>query len=179
MEEKIFAEARLPDPEITRRGLADVLNYAKTEAARQRRLEESPVKHIRIDQPRFEMRMEQTERKTYIESQIGYIIKSYEEKIDTEAMNEIVDIAKAAGVSDVILLDKQKIVLAITKQISQPPKNQGDDLVRHIYCPCCGYFFGNGMKSLQAKEPKIAIIFNAEKHCRNCGQALDWSDYDC
>ncbi len=114
------------------------------------------------------------------------IIKAVEQ-IDDAILNEIVAIARSEGIDDIYLLDKKNIVSAFEKQIPKKVKRvtwifknenamrlaiESDVLTKdnHVtinHCPCCD------------KEPIVVKYLSPPRYdlyCRNCGQALDWSD---
>ena len=70
---------------------------------------------------------------------------------------EIASAARAAGVSDVTVLNKEAILDALNKQI---PKKPADLAKCELYghCAVCG-----------------KLVHIGERYCDQCGQALDWS----
>ena len=80
------------------------------------------------------------------------------EKYDAFILASIANAARAAGVSDLTVLNKAAILEAIEKQIPKAPLPEDR-------------YYGNG------KCPRCAVVFldKSTRYCGNCGQALDWS----
>ena len=76
------------------------------------------------------------------------------ENLDDAISKEIIKMCEEKGINDLWLLDKKKIVSALEKQI--PKKPSETDKARCIHCAC--------------------VVKRDERFCKNCGQALDWSD---
>lgn len=62
-------------------------------------------------------------------------------------------------------------IAALKKQIPQRPDFEGDGydengiiILDTWFCPCC--------------EEMYETDYDVHKHCPNCGQAIDWSDYN-
>lgn len=95
-----------------------------------------------------------------IASCVQKVAVQMQEKIDEEIIREIVKVAKEQGITDLYVLDKKNIKAALRKQI--PMKLEHSETYAHT-CPAC-----DGL-----------IIYDCfgygGKHCRDCGQALDWS----
>ena len=94
---------------------------------------------------------------------------------ETAVAAEIASAARAAGVSDITVLNKQAILDALNKQIPKKPtfvdtrfrnhgRNIGDgvSLDKCYKCPNCW--------------SHIFHVWDSEKYCPYCGQALDWGD---
>ncbi len=134
----------------------EMMAYAEREFARKRREDALPVKHISLGIPRdLAIVQKETDGGTVLESNIKYIIKAYEREVDARIMAEIVEIGRAAGVSDIFLLDKPKITAALLHAVPLPPKRVSDILCA---CPSCG-----------APLSPLAL----PRHCDDCGQAID------
>ena len=71
---------------------------------------------------------------------------------------EIASAARAAGVTDCTVLNKEAILAALNKQI---PKKPVDLAKSELYgnCAACG-----------------KVVHIGERYCDQCGQALDWED---
>lgn len=94
---------------------------------------------------------------------------------DTAVAEEIAAAARAAGVTDCTVLNKEAILDALNKQIPKKPtfvdtrfrnhgRHVGDgvSLDKCYKCPnCWSYFFH---------------VWDSEKYCVHCGQALDWGE---
>ena len=90
------------------------------------------------------------------------------EEYDNFIAESIANAARAAGVSDLTVLNKAAILEAIEKQIPQQPDLEGDgyddggNLIYDTgYCPRC--------------RCSYEVDYHRPKYCENCGQALDWS----
>lgn len=94
---------------------------------------------------------------------------------ETAVAEEIASAARAAGVTDCTVLNKEAILDALKKQIPQKPtyvdtrfRNHGKHIgacssIDKCYkCPTCW--------------SHIFHVWDSEKHCVYCGQALDWGD---
>jgi 6-phosphogluconate dehydrogenase len=94
------------------------------------------------------------------------------DNVENAIIDKIIQEAKQEGVTDLFILNKQAIMEAIKKQIPakaiphkvdvEKIKIRGVNWCKNttIYkCPCCDDF--------------ISIT---NKHCHECGQALDWGD---
>lgn len=86
------------------------------------------------------------------EKVIVQMIDDYE----TAVAAEIASAARAAGVSDVTVLNKKAILEALQKQIPKKPVNLAKS---ELYgkCAVCGN-----------------VVCVVHRHCDQCGQALDW-----
>lgn len=93
---------------------------------------------------------------------------------DTAIAEEIAKAARAAGVSDCTVLNKKAILDAIEKQIPKKPtfvdtrfRNHGRSVADGVSickcykCPTCW--------------SHIFHVWDSEKYCVHCGQALDWT----
>lgn len=85
------------------------------------------------------------------------------ETIENEILKQIRDMAVENGITDVYLLDKKNILLALQKQIPKRAVKHGFDPNKmistiHYTCPICNKHISR------------------ENYCKHCGQALDWSD---
>ena len=92
----------------------------------------------------------------------------FAEKYDSFIAEEIAREARAAGVSDLTVLNKAAILEAIEKQIPQQPDLEGDgyddggNLIYDTgYCPRC--------------RCSYEVDYHKPKYCEDCGQALDWT----
>lgn len=96
---------------------------------------------------------------------------------ETAVAEEIASAARAAGVSDVTVLNKKTILEALEKQIPKKPtfvdtrfrnhgRHVGDgvSLDKCYKCPTCW--------------SHIFHVWDSEKYCVHCGQALDWGEAD-
>lgn len=83
------------------------------------------------------------------------------ETVDKAIVDEIVKAAVEQGITDLYILDKQNIIAALRKQM--PMKVAHNDTYSRI-CPACGCLMIYG------------CFGKAGNFCRDCGQALDWSD---
>jgi hypothetical protein len=94
---------------------------------------------------------------------------------ETAVAEEIASAARAAGVSDVTVLNKKTILEALEKQIPKKPtfvdtrfrnhgRHVGDgvSLDKCYKCPTCW--------------SHIFHVWDSEKYCVHCGQALDWGE---
>lgn len=95
-----------------------------------------------------------------VASAVSKISVLVQETIDEAIVREIVKVANEQGITDLYILDKKNIMSALRKQI--PMKLEHSETYAHT-CPAC-----DGL-----------IIYDCfgygGKHCRDCGQALDWS----
>ena len=82
---------------------------------------------------------------------------------ETAVAAEIASAARAAGASDVTVLNKEAIMAALSKQI---PKKPIRDSLADRACPACYAYI-----PFDALNDDIA---DAPKFCKECGQALDW-----
>lgn len=83
----------------------------------------------------------------------------FAEKYDSFIAEEIAREARAAGVSDLTVLNKAAILEAIEKQIPKSPLPETR-------------YYGHG------KCPRCAAVFldKSTRYCGNCGQALAWEE---
>ena len=99
------------------------------------------------------------------------------EKYDTFIADQIAMEARAEGISDLTVLNKTAILDALKKQIPQKPifvdtrfRNHG----RSIADGC------SISKCYKCPNPNcmshIFHVWDSEKYCVHCGQALDWED---
>lgn len=88
------------------------------------------------------------------EKVIVQMIDDYE----TAVAAEIASAARAAGVSDVTVLNKKAILEALQKQIPKKPVELAKSKL-HGRCAVCGN-----------------SVLVGTRYCDNCGQALDWGD---
>ena len=96
-------------------------------------------------------------------STIQKVAVQMQEKIDDAIVAEIIKTAIEQGITDLYILDKKNIMAALQKQI--PMKVAYSDTYSHT-CPACGRLM-------------IYDCFGeAGDFCRDCGQALDWSDVE-
>lgn len=92
---------------------------------------------------------------------------------DTAIAEEIAATARDAGVTDCVVLNKKAILEALEKQIPQKPiyvdtrfRNHGLSVADGVSpaecyrCPTCW--------------SHIFHVWDSEKYCVHCGQALDW-----
>lgn len=86
------------------------------------------------------------------------IIAQMVDNYDNAVAAEIASAARAAGVSDVIVLNKKAILDALQKQIPKKPVHLAKS---ELYgnCAVCG-----------------TVVHVGERYCDQCGQALDWGD---
>lgn len=101
------------------------------------------------------------------------IVAQMVDNYDNAVAAEISSAARAAGVSDVTVLNKKAILEAIQKQIPKKPifvdtrfRNHGRSvadgvsLCKCYKCPnCCSHIFH---------------VWDSDVYCSKCGQALDW-----
>ena len=93
---------------------------------------------------------------------------------ETAVAGEIASAARSAGVTDCTVLNKKAILDALNKQIPQKPiyvdtrfrnhgRHVGDgvSLDKCYKCPSCWFH--------------IFHVWDSERYCVHCGQALDWS----
>jgi len=80
------------------------------------------------------------------------------ETVDDAILANIIDIAKAKGISTLIVLNKNNIAEALEKQVPKKVKRFLDYKTIKM-CPECGH----------------ELIYGS-KYCDKCGQKLDWED---
>jgi rubrerythrin len=83
------------------------------------------------------------------------IITQMIDDYETAVASEIASAARAAGVSDVTVLNKKAIMEALERRTPKKPKEDG-----WLYCPVCG------------KD----VLQDHVRFCPDCGQAIDWRD---
>lgn len=90
---------------------------------------------------------------------------------------EIASAARAAGVTDCTVLNKKAILEAINKQIPQKPTYVDTRFRNH------GRTIADGCsisKCYKCPNPNcmshIFHVWDSEKYCVHCGQALDWEE---
>lgn len=113
----------------------------------------------------------QIEYNGYSGSVASEIAVKMAERYEDAVIEQIAMEAKAAGVSDLTVLNKVAILDAIKKQIPQRPDLEGDgyddggNLIYDTgYCPRC--------------RCSYEVDYHKPKYCEDCGQALDWSVND-
>lgn len=79
------------------------------------------------------------------------------EQYDDVVVAEIAKAARTAGVSDCVVLNKNAIIEALERRTPRKPEEDG-----WLYCPVCG------------KD----VLQDHVKFCPDCGQAIDWEDYN-
>ena len=90
------------------------------------------------------------------------------ERYENAVITQIAMEARAAGVSDLTVLNKAAILSAIEKQIPQRPDLEGDGysggelVIDTGYCPRCHHSY--------------ELEYHTPKYCENCGQALEWGE---
>ena len=81
----------------------------------------------------------------------------WQENFDDAVVKEIVKMAKAEGITDVVILNKPAIIEALKKQTAMKP--------------LCGFWY---------KCPACKVGINTENgnphYCEYCGQKIDWSE---
>ena len=80
------------------------------------------------------------------------------EKYEDFVIQQIAMEARAEGVSDLTVLNKEAILNAIKKQIPQKPVDK-DDWKVYGHCPVCR-----------------KLVHIGEDYCDQCGQAIDWEE---
>lgn len=102
----------------------------------------------------------------YIETAIQTVSSQSEECV----FNEIIKIAQESGISELILINKEKIIEILQKQIPKKPKNFFRNMYAQEYlCPFCKI-------RIISKINGEFIAGSKDKYCSHCGQAIDWSD---
>lgn len=94
---------------------------------------------------------------------------TYEEALKV-TKKAIIYLARSSGSHKIDLL--QTYESALEKQIAKKPKiiTTSERVgLQEMICPLCHKFFGERIKG-------DAILFDAPKYCKRCGQAIDWSD---
>ena len=79
------------------------------------------------------------------------------EKYEKFIIEQIAKEARAAGVSDLTVLNKEAIIEAFERRTPQKPTIRGTEYFDSKFCPVCG------------KHMKYRPRF-----CSDCGQAIDW-----
>ncbi len=111
----------------------------------------------------------------YMASVIEKIIVERNKKVDSAILGEIQQIAVENGIETKIVLNEKNVADALRKQIPQKPTyvdtrfrnhgrriSDGSSIDKCYRCPNCW--------------SHIFHVFDSEKYCVHCGQALDWSD---
>ncbi|MBQ0097359.1 MAG: hypothetical protein KBS62_00265 [Oscillospiraceae bacterium] len=94
----------------------------------------------------------------YIETMVQTVSSQSEECV----FNEIIKIAQESGTSELILINKEKIIEILQKQIPKKPIYKLKACENEYYdCPTCHQYLWSDFK---------------QRRCQHCGQALDWSD---
>lgn len=88
----------------------------------------------------------------------------FAEKYDSFIAAEIAREARAAGVSDLTVLNKAAILEAIGKQIPQKPRYRREEDAEGWACPACHM-------GVTVDHGRIKDTF-----CSHCGQAIDWEE---
>lgn len=123
------------------------------------------LKHYRINQA-----METTvdpvgEYMLHIHKQLQVIDDEFDEKF----IQTIIDIAKEKGVTDLYLINKERVVEMLKKET--PAKvdwiASSDKVRRGGYCPTCG-------GTVQFNNTVLRKMYGA--CCTWCGQALEWGE---
>lgn len=101
--------------------------------------------HYELNRPLFDP-MNNVIQKIYV---------SMKENIETAVCEAILEEAKARGITDWIVLDKKRIMSALGRTI---PKEANYTAPGIFCCPTCW-------------NDELTA---GDKHCKNCGQALEW-----
>lgn len=114
-----------------------------------------------------------TTEDTSAESFTQKILVVMRNNIDNAIVGEIVKTATAEGVTDLAILNKAEIIKALEKQIPRKIIKETEETgfgdMTYFHCSCCGFL---QMSRLNGQ------LFSGDryKYCRNCGQAVDWSE---
>ena len=89
------------------------------------------------------------------------IVAQMVDNYETAVAAEIAQAARAAGASDVTVLDKAAIIDALMKRTPRKYALRKYDGIRHEFpvCPTCG---------------ADSISYRRCRFCPDCGQAIDW-----
>lgn len=124
----------------------------------------------------------QIEYNGYSGSVASEIAVKMAERYEDAVIEQIAMEAKAAGISDLTVLNKAMILEAIEKQVPQKPERtvfRDDELWKKaiLRCPRCAQHLlvvevvarpDHGFERLKQEDKS--------PFCRSCGQALDWGD---
>lgn len=90
----------------------------------------------------------------------GQICVQMAEQYDDAVIAEIVNAARACGVSDCVVLNKKAIIEALFRMTPKKPFEEWCGWLHRFECPSCG----------------ATIDRYNNKFCARCGQAIDWED---
>ena len=130
-----------------------------------------------MKKPEYMMNLQLSNPMPIVDESIGFeenMILKYAirtaENFDDAVYTEIIGIAKEKGFTNILLLNKNDIAEALSKQIPKKItiRKAGFSHLEYI-CPCC-----TSRQISQIGGDWIAG--QKHKYCSNCGQALDWSD---
>lgn len=96
-----------------------------------------------------------------VSQEIKHMVQWVNTRLDEDVIRSICKMARAEGVTDVTILDKEAIITALRKSSQEPPRLDENGFVS---CPCCGKSVVNHWNA-RINPP----------HCMMCGQALDWN----
>lgn len=128
-------------------------------------MNEKPMVHVHLQQP-TDVKVSD-DGSTCVSQQIKHMVQWVNRRIDEDLIHSICKMARAEGVTDVTILDKEFIVSAIRRSMREKPSlvDMGDGLnCSEVCCPNCGESVINYWNK-KINPP----------HCMMCGQALDWS----
>ena len=129
-------------------------------------MNEKPMVHVHLRQPN-DVKVSD-DGSTCVSQQIKHMVQWVHRRIDEDLIHSICEIARAEGVTDVTILDKEFIVSAIRRSMREKPSliDMGDGFnCSEVCCPNCGESVINYWNK-KINPP----------HCMMCGQALDWSE---
>jgi ribosomal protein L37AE/L43A len=99
-------------------------------------------------------------------STIQQVMFRMAETWDDRFINEIIKEARVSGMTEVVVMNKRKIMDALTKQMPKVPIERQHGYVTGIYCTVC------------KKQQKNRSRSKETWHCERCGQKLFWGNQD-
>ena len=89
-----------------------------------------------------------------------------------EALKEIQEDGVSLGAGDYVGLEALKIaVLALEKQVPKKPTHEAT-IYKRFTCPSCKNVVDE-FETIGSEKHRVLV-----PHCRFCGQALDWNEYE-